>query len=270
MKKVLIATLLVFPLLHQSQSDTLTLNYFARTPFAFAENGTARGIEVDIMNEFILWLKAKKKMDIQFRYQEYQDYNAFYSATKKGTKNTIGLGSTTVSQEKIKEVDFTAPYIKNVAFCITNGNAPDVKTKNPDEIMRALGSMNAHTIPNTSLNKYVNEIRKNYIHDLRVVFQPDEVKILDEIARNVLAFGYVDAIGFWFYVKNNPHRFLKMQKILSQSREEMAFMVPKGSRYKALFNEFFAGPAGFRDTPTYRSILERYLGSYMTQNVAVN
>lgn len=270
MKRVFLATLLVLTQFAHSQNDTLVLNYYARTPFSFAENGVAKGIEVDIMNEFILWLKTKKKIDIQFRYQEFSDYQAFYSATKNGSKNTIGLGSTTVSQEKLKEVDFTSTYLKNVAFCITNGNAPDVKTKNADEIVRALGSMNAHTIPNTSLNKYVSEIKKNYVHDLRVVFQPDEVKILDEVARNVLAFGYVDAIGFWFYVKNNPHRFLKMQKILSQSREEMGFIVPKGSRYKQLFDEFFSGTAGFRTSPAYRGILERYLGSYMTQNVAVN
>src|SRR5690606_38646139 len=128
------------------------------------------------------------------------------------------------------EIDFSTPYLKNVAFCITNGHAPDVKSKNADEIMRSLGSMNALTMPNTTLNKYVNEIKKSYINDLKIVYHNDEVQILDEISRNVLSFGYVDAIGFWFYVKNNPQKFLKMQKILSQSKEEMGFILPKGSK----------------------------------------
>ena len=191
---------------------------------------------------------------------------AEYAATRSG-KNVIGLGSTPATPDKAKEVDFTLPYLKNVAFCITNGHAPDVKTKTADEIIRSLGSMNALTIPNTNLNRYVNDIKKKYIRDLRIVFHSDEEKILDEIARNVLNFGYVDAIGFWFYVKSHPQKFLKMQKILSQSSDEMAFIVPRGSRYKPLFDEFFTT---FRTQPGYRAILERHLGSYMTQNVAVN
>lgn len=270
MKKVLTAVFALFSLCLSAQSDTLVLNYYSHSPFAYTENGVARGIEVDIMNEFILWMNAKKKINVSFRYKEHPDFSSLYVATKSAPKNTIGLGSATISQERLREVDFTAPYLKNVAFCITNGNAPDVKTKNADEIMRALGSMNAITLPNTSLNKYVNELKRMYIPDLKVVYQEDEEKILDEVGRNVLSFGYVDAIEFWFYVKNNPHRFLKMQKILSQSREEMGFILPKGSQYKAFFNEFFAGPTGFKTMPGYRAILEKHLGSYMTQNVAVN
>ena len=222
------------------------------------------------MNEFILWLKAKKKIDIAFRYTEYSDASAFFASVKSGSKSTIGLGSAVISTDKTKEVDFSSAYLKNVAFCVTNGNAPDVKTKNADEIMRSLGSMNALTVPNTALNKYVNEIKKSYIQDLKIVYHTDEERILDEISRNVLSFGYVNAIGFWFYVKNNPGKFLKMQKILSQSKEQMGFIFPKGSKYKALFDEFFAGPGGFKTLPGYRAILERHLGSYMAQNVAIN
>ena len=229
-----------------------------------------KGIEVDLMNEYILWLKAKKKITITFQYKEFNEFGAFYQSVKTAARNTVGLGSVTISQDRLKEVDFTSAYIKNVAFCITNGHAPDVKTKKPDEIVRSLGSMSALTMSNTSLNKYVNEIKKMYIQDLKVNYYSDEVKILDEISRNVLAFGYVDAIGFWFYLKKNPQKFLKMQKILSQSQEEMGLVFPKGSQHKALFEEFFSGPAGFKSSPTYRSILEKYLGTYMAQNVAVN
>jgi hypothetical protein len=266
----LILLFVLFGLFSHSQKDTLLLNYYSRSPFAFNENGVAKGIEVEIMNEFILWLKTKKKIDIAFRYNEYTDRTTFYAAVKGGTKNSIGLGSTVISTDKLKEFDFSSGYLKNVAFCITNGNAPDVKTKKPDEIIRSLGSMNALTIPNTTLNKYVIDIKKTYIQDLKIVYHTNEDKILDEIARNVLSFGYVDAIGFWFYVKNNPGKFLKMQKILSQSKEQMGFIFPKGSKYKMLFEEFFSGPGGFKTLPGYRGILERHLGSYMAQNVAVN
>jgi hypothetical protein len=250
--------------------DTLFINYFSHTPFAYTEGGNVKGIESDIINEYILWLATKKKITTTFKYNEFTDFTAFYNQVKKAPKNTIGLGAVTISPDKAKEVDFSTPFIKNVAFCVTNGHAPDVKTKNADEITRALGSMNALTIENTALNKYVSEIKKTYIPDLKIAFHSDQVKILDEIAKNVLNFGYVDAIGFWFYLKSNPGKFLKMQKVLSQSKEQIGLVMPKGSPHKQMFDEFFAGPGGFKSSPTYRAILEKHLGSYMTQNVAVD
>jgi ABC-type amino acid transport substrate-binding protein len=222
------------------------------------------------VNEYVLWLKAKKKINVVLKQVGFPDFESFYAACKRTDKNSFGLGSVTINQERAKEIDFSAAYLKNVAFCVTNGHAPDVKTKNPDEIMRSLGSMSALTINNTSLNKYVIELKKQYIQDLKISYHTDEIKILDEISKNVLYFGYVDAVGFWFYLKNNPGKFLKMQKILNQSREELGFIMPKGSQHKMLFNEFFSGPNGFKTNPNYRAILEKYLGAYMTQNMAVN
>lgn len=247
--------------------DTLYIQYFNQSPFAYSEAGISKGIEIDLINEYVLWLKSKKKMNIVLKHVGFDNFETFYTSTKTADKNTLGLGSVTINQERTADVDFTMPYLKNVAFCVTNGHAPDVKVKNQSEILRSLGSMSALTINNTSLNKYTLELKKSYIPDLKISYKTDEIKILDEIARNVLSFGYVDAVGFWFYLKNNPGKFLKMQKVLNQSKEELGFIMPKGSQHKALFNEFFTG---FRGSPVYRAILEKYLGAYMTQNLAIN
>jgi len=248
-------------------NDTIAINYFVHSPFTNAETEQNRGFELDIINEYVLWLKVTKKQNVAVKYRSFTNYNLFYSATKSAPKNTIGLGAVTISAEKAKEVDFTIGYLKHVAFCITNGNAPDIKTKTPAEIIKALGSMTALTVTNTNLSKYVQEIKKNYIADLKIKCESSETLVLDEISKNVLNFGYIDAIEFWFYLKANPSKFLKMQKILSQSKEEFGFILPKGSPNKVLFNEFFTT---FKASRNYRSILEKYIGSYMTQNMAVN
>ncbi len=255
---------------HSQKSDTLYINYYSQAPFAVNDNGEVKGVEIDILNEYSLWLKTKKQMTLPVKYGMYKDFDQFYAITKKSPKNTIGLGSVTINAERSKEVDFTSAYLKNVSFCVTNGNALDLKSKTPDEIVKVFGSMTALTLTNTTLNKYVNEIKKNYIKDLKITNQTSEIKILDEIARNVLYFGYVDAVGFWFYLKNNPQKFLKTQKIMNQSNEELAFIMPKGSPHKALFNEFFSGANGFKKTKAYRDILEKHLGPYMTQTMAIN
>ncbi len=255
---------------YSQTADTLRVNYLIDPPFASLESNKPIGIEIDIIGEYIGWLKTIKKMNVNIKYTSFSNADLLYSSTKGADKSTIGLGGITITPEKAKELDFTTAYLKNVAFCITNGNAPDIRTKSPNEIVKTLGSMTAFTIPNTNLSKYVAELKKTYIQDLKINNQTDQIKILDEIAKSVLNFGYVDAVEFWFYLKNNPTKFLKMQKPLNQSKEEMGFIMAKGSQHKTLFNEFFGGATGFKTTKAYRTILEKYLGSYMTQNMAIN
>jgi len=167
-------------------SDTLYINYYVDAPFAFVDKEVPTGIEIDIINEYASWLKSAKKMNVTIKYTPFTDFDLFYSTTKKAGKNTLGLGGITVTPDKAKEVDITTPYLKNVAFCITNGNAPDIKTKTPGEIIKTLGSMTALTVAGTNLNNYVNEIKKTYVNDLKIVTHPDQKKILDEIAKSVL------------------------------------------------------------------------------------
>ena len=272
MKKLfLIAALFCINCFSRAQnSDTLYVNYYSQAPFALNDNGDSKGMEIDIINEYVAWLRAEKNMEPTVKFVKFTDWSLFFSKTRSAPKNTMGLGSVTINAERLKEIDFTSGYLKNVSFCITNGHAPEIKTKTPDEIVRVLGHMTALTLTNSTLNKYVNELKKSYIQDLKINSEPDEIKILDEISKNALYFGYVDAVGFWFYLKNNPQKFLKMQKVLNQSKEELGFIMPKGSQHKALFNEFFNGAAGFKKSKNYKFILEKYLGPYMTQTMAVN
>jgi ABC-type amino acid transport substrate-binding protein len=253
-----------------SQTDTLYANYISKVPFVSNENGKIAGIDVDIVTEYSAWLKAKKNQNLFVKFVPFPDENSFYAATKSANKNTIGIGALVNSTCRAKEIDVTGGYLKNVAFCITNGNAPDIKTKTAGEVMKTLGSMTGLTIPASSLANYMAELKKLYLNDLKVKEMSDQTKMLDEVAKNVLNFTYVDAVIFWFYLKSNPQKFLKMQKPLSQDKEQLCFIVPKGSQHKALFNEFFAGAAGFKTQKNYRVTLEKYLGSYMTQNMAIN
>lgn len=268
--KLLLTTFLLLVLTSNYSSqvvDTINVNCFIHPPFCFKENNQIKGFEIDIINEYVLWLKIEKKQNVAIKYVEFADYNTFYNSIKNGSKNSLGAGSAIVGTDKTKEIEFTCPYLKNVAFCITNGNAPDLKTKTPADIVKVFGSMTALTITNTALSKHIADLKKTYIGDLKIKYEVDEVNILNEISKNVLNFAYINALEFWFYLKANPSKFLKMQKILNLSKEGFGFLIPKNSSHKISFLEFFKT---FKASRNYRAILEKYMGSYMTQNMAVD
>jgi len=250
-----------------SQNSTLTINYIPHSPFAIKDSvGGPKGIEIDLINEYVLWLKTTKKMDIAIAYVPLADYSTLLVETKKNTHKSIGLGGCITSFEKTTDIVYTCPYLKNLSFCITNGNAPDIKTKNQPDIYKVLANMTAITIANSNLNLCINDLKKLYVNDLKITFVATETEILAAISKNILNFGYVDAIEFWFYLKNNPNKFLKIQKSLDQTKETFSFVLPKGSEHKKLFDEFFLT---FKTGTKYRLILEKYLGGFMTQNMAI-
>ena len=248
-------------------SDSLFIYYYESKPFAYKDGEAYKGIEFDILNEYLNWLKTTKKINYQLIYKGYSTYSEFYNDVKASKKNSIGIGSVSNTTERKKEIEFTEGYMKNLAFCVTNGNAPDVKTKAKDDVIKVLGAMTALTLTNTTLESHCKDLKKQFITDLKIKYISSCSDILTEISKNILNFGYVDAVEFWFYLKANPGKFSKMQRVLSQSKDQLAHIIPKGSKHKVLYAEFFNT---FKTTKNYRVILEKYVGGYMAQNLAIN
>jgi ABC-type amino acid transport substrate-binding protein len=252
------------------QSDTLLVCYYNQNPYAYAEGSAIKGVEIEIIQEFVLWLHEKKGGKLELKYSAYDSFEDFYFSFKRvATANRIGLGSVIINPERTKDIDFTVPYLSAVSFLITNGLCPDIKTKSPTAILQALGSMTAVTMKNTSLHKYVLALKKDYLKTLAIAFEMDENAILDDITKNPLHFGYVNSLTFWYYLRKYPQKFLKMQKALNQATQQLGFILPKESPHKALFDEFFAAPGGFKFSPQYKALLEKHLGAFMAEGSAV-
>ena len=136
------------------QSDTLLVCYYNQNPYAYAEGSAIKGVEIEIIQEFVLWLHEKKGGKLELKYSAYDSFEDFYFSFKRvATANRIGLGSVIINPERTKDIDFTVPYLSAVSFLITNGLCPQIKTKSPTAILQALGSMTAVTMKNTSLHK---------------------------------------------------------------------------------------------------------------------
>ncbi len=150
-------------------SDSLYIYYYETKPFAYKEGDVYKGIEFDILNEYLTWLKTNKKIDLQLSYKGYSNFTDFYSDFKSSKKNIIGVGSVANTAERKKEIDFTEGYMKNLAFCVTNGNAPDIKTKSKDEIIKVLGAMTALTLTNTILESHCKDLKKQFINTSKLL-----------------------------------------------------------------------------------------------------
>lgn len=255
--------------IHAQAPDTLTINYYENYPYAYNEGSSLKGIEIDILSEYVLWLRQKKNISLIVNHKQFKEFSIFYSACKSGHSKVIGLGSVTANTEREKDVQFSPPYLQNVAVLVNDGRVATIKHKTAEEVTKVLGSLNAFVVNNSSHINYLNNIKKLYVPALKINFTETQTAVLEKIAADAKTFGYVDIVAYWSYLKMNPDKFLKIQKLFSEPREHFSFVMPKNSVHAAYINEFFESGFGFTSTKLYHQILEKYLGYEIIESVEI-
>ncbi len=269
MRKIALYLIMLFVSFQaRSNNDTLTVYYYENFPFSYTESGTTKGIEIDILKEYAAWLKNTKDITVTVNYKAFADFKSFFNASKTGDRTVVGLGSVTITQDREKEIAFSAPYLKNMAVLITDGKVPTLKSKT--DISKAFIGMTAVAVSGSTHSKYLNDIKKTYMPGLQIYFNETEYSVIESIVANPKSFGYVDVVVYWSFLKKNKNKFLKIQKEFTQEKEEFGFILPKGGKHLPNLNEFFESGFGFTSTKQYHQILERYLGSEIISSVEIN
>lgn len=270
MKSFYSLLLVVFGMCLRAQNaDTLVIDYYENYPYAYTEDGKLKGIEIDILNEYTTWLKTKKNMDVIVVYKPFTDFSAFYSAVKSGKANVIGAGSVTRTDEREKELSFSAPYLHNVAVLITSGRMQTLREKTDAEVKKIFADAKAFAVKGSNHVNYLTAIKNKFLPQMSISTVDNQKQVLNNVVSSPNTIGYVDIIAYWSFLKTNPGKFIKMQKAFTESKEDLGYIMPLNSKYTALLSEFFEAGFGFTSTKTYHQILERYLGYEILESVEV-
>ena len=266
---LLVFLFLISICIKSQKADSLTIYYYENYPYSYSESGKLKGIEVDIIDEYIFWLKEKKGLVLTLTTKPFKEFSAFYNATKTGNSKVIGIGSVTNNSEREIDVQFSPPYLQNLALLITDGKVPTVKSKSAVDVSSTLLGLSAIVVKNSSHINYLNDIKKLFVPELKISFADSQNEVLEKISVDKKTFGYVDVVAYWAYLKKNPNTFLKIQKVFNEPKENFSFVMPKNSVHAAYINEFFETGFGFTSTKRYRQILEKYLGYEIIEAVEI-
>ncbi|MFT4755980.1 MAG: ABC-type amino acid transport substrate-binding protein, partial [Vicingaceae bacterium] len=114
----------------ESKKATLNVMYFENEPYAYKnEKGDLVGIEIDIMNSFVTWIKSEKGIELKLKFMPFSEFSSFYAQIQTAPMNSIGLGSVTITENRLNEVKFSAPYLKNVSVLITDGTVSTARNE---------------------------------------------------------------------------------------------------------------------------------------------
>ncbi len=246
--------------LDQGEAE-ITAKYLEEDAFAYYEDGELQGIHYEIFNRFVSWAEQEYGIDITINWEgEGDSFSRFYSNVSEANGGVFGLGTVTILEERREEVQFTPPYIVNIAVLATNEAVPEVE--NWDEVADEFGDLTGISIPGTTLETRMEYLRDNYLPDLELVEVDSQHEAMEQIDQNPDQFTYVDLAVYWpLQDELDLHR----HEFADEPGEEFGYILPVDSDWHEPFDRFFTLGSGFETTTSYREIIMEHLGEEVHQ-----
>jgi hypothetical protein len=270
MRWTLIATLLISSVLADAQTctgdswqtvrtrgyGTVTALWDEIEPFIYTgKDNRLLGVEFEIMESFQAYIKKHYNADLRVEWKKAGSFDSIYYKVKNGRGcGLFGWSYYSITPERMKEVDFSLPYMPDVNVLVTNNREPMYATA--QEFTARLREMTAYTQPNTTMAEDVTLLKNNFHKGLPVVNVAIDYDVLKEIEANERSFGYVPLSIYIVALQKGIK--VKRQMVLATNRQGFAAVMPKGSDWKPLIDEYFSSP-DFRQKAG--STVAKYLGS---------
>ncbi|TNE69425.1 transporter substrate-binding domain-containing protein [bacterium] len=241
----------------------IVLTYVETPAFVFKDaNGKLQGICVDIVNSFISYVQNNYKVKLNVKYEgDGSNFKNFYESVKGSKGGVIGLGNVTIKEQRRKEVAFSPAYIKSIALLVTHSSAPDIA--DPSEMRTKWAGFTAYVPKGTTHEQRMISLKERYFPELKIEYTSSSFESFDKMLDDKKAICFQDIALYWDYKqKSKPVKTVNYEK---DSGEELALIMPLGSDWEPLFDEFFSVGAGFKSSTIYRSSLMRHLGKEVVQ-----
>lgn len=244
-----------------NKSGTVVLTYVETPAFVYrSADKNLTGICVDICMLFKDYVEKTHGVKITYQWQgDGANFRKFYDDVKNASGGVFGLGNVTIRPDRLNEVQFTPPIIKNIALLVSHQSVPDV-TSVTDASLKLKG-FRAYAPKGSTHETRMIEFRNKYVPDLQIVYVASSFEALNKALADPRSVCFQDVALYWDYKqKGNP---IKYHPIENQQSEELGMIMPMDSDWKPLWDEFFS--KGFKSSKLYQMSLVKHLGTEVVQ-----
>jgi putative glutamine transport system substrate-binding protein len=246
----------------QNGEGEITLMYYEEDGFAYTnDSGELTGVEIDIFQQFIYYLKNAKGINVDVNYVGTRDWGKMYNTIKNAEPGLFGIGNVTITEKREQEIDFSDPYLTNIAVMITHESVDNLGSM--DAMPNQFSGMTGVVFEGTTHETRMRRIKEQFYPSLGLEFVQSDTEVVNRVAENTNAFGYVDLSIYW--LADQQGRPIKRHPVGDQASENFGIIMPEGSDWDEPMNEFFNIGNGYRSTSAYRNILVKHLGAEVTK-----
>lgn len=225
------------------------------SPFIYNDKqGQLTGLEFEILGCFQSYLKATHDVDLTLNWIKAQNFNALIKLVS-GTlsQNSIGVSALSITEERLKTAQFTAPYLADVAVLVTSKGTPILESH--EEVIMMLQSMSAVTIKGTKYESLLLNLKEQLQIDFEIIYIESNQNVLKGVLAADNRFGFIDLPIYLLLIREGGD--LTRQNFFTVKGNGYGFMLPTLSDWKQPLDDFFLDP---NYQPKIDSIISKYLG----------
>lgn len=226
-----------------------------------APDGTLTGVNIEILRDFFAWVEAREGVALEVVWAPDDDWARFYRRVRNGSDGVFGVGNVTITQQRRGELDFSPPYLNNVAVLITYASVPELESMEASTV--AFEGFTAFPYRGTLHEERINRLRERRIPGLRVIPLESNDEILDTIAAGPGRLAWIDVHAYWRAVEQGVP--LRRHPAGDDTSETFGVILPRGSDWTPLLEAFFEEGDGYRSHPRYLEILREHLGDGLAE-----
>lgn len=234
---------------------TISVAYVNTPSFVYTENGKLTGICVDLMRDFTTWVKDNKKVELETKFVgDGASFRGMYDKVKVSKGGVFGLGNITITDERKREVKFTAPFITNFAILITQNSVPTLAKL--EDMPTAFKGLTAYSAKGTLNEKRMRDLKTKYFPDLPVTFTTTSQETLEKVFNDPKGVAYLDLAFYLEAVQLKKN--IKRHAVADQAAEQFGIAMPSNTDWGPVFDEFIK--SGYLNSAAYKNILVKHLG----------
>jgi ABC-type amino acid transport substrate-binding protein len=231
--------------------------YVPSSGFAYLDaEGHLTGVTVELLRDFAGFVAGTHGIDLEVEWIEEERWADFYQHVLRSRGGVFGIGNVTITEARRDELDFSPPYMNNVAVLATHTDVPELESL--EEIGEAFRGMTALPYPGTLHEARLEAIRDRYFPDmaLRPVASNDE--LVSHLGSGEDYFGYIDIYNYWR--AREAGRPLRRHPVGDDASETFGVILPQGSDWTAVIEAFFGSRGGYVESPRFQGLLLEHLG----------
>lgn len=215
------------------------------------------GVEYDLAVAFTNYLNKKYNLNLEVEWNQTESFDEVMETVSSARGGVFGASSISITKERATYLNFTPPYLTDIAVMVSSPNVPIAQT--PAELSDILNGLTAVSIPNTTLLQSLLDLQKelNINFDIQNVSNSGDV--IETIGRLDNGFGYIDLPNFLITLKGSPK--VRRQFFRPIKLEGLAMVYPKKSDWVVPVNDYFNSDQFESDK---HEIIVKYFGEDVT------
>jgi signal transduction histidine kinase len=240
----------------KAKKGKITAYWYESRPFIYSEpDGKMGGIEHDLLEEFRKFVKEYYEVDLNIEWREAKSFNDTYETFRdKRPHATFGASAFSITEKRLKQIDFTPPYMSDICVLITSEDIPIVNDLG--EFNSLLPKLTAITISGTTYEQDLKHLQTQNNLSFKMEYIPSSSNIMHTIAQTDSAFGFIDLPVYMMILNQDPSVKVKRQNFLPVRRAGYALAMHKNTDWNIPVKAFF-------NHNEFKPGLEKIIGSYI-------